>query len=306
MAGKTTIDVAGTEVAVSNLDKVLYPKADITKGDVIDYYVRISPQLLPHLKDRPITLKRYPDGVEGFFFYEKRCPSHRPDWINTTPVRSSKGDNIRYCVLNALPALVWAANLADLELHTFLHKAPAVERPTAIAFDLDPGPPADIILCCQVALELQELFEGLKLRAFAKTSGSRGLQVYVPLNTPTSYDKTKPFARRIAQLFEQRFPDRVVSKMQKSLRAGKVLVDWSQNNSHKTTINVYSLRARERPTVSTPLTWDEVEHAALRKKAAGLVFEAEAVLKRVEQHGDLFKPVLELKQELPPIGALDT
>lgn len=301
---KTEIDVAGTRMTVSNLDKVLYPAVGFTKGQVIDYYIRISRDLLPHLKNRPITLKRYPDGVTGFFFYEKQCPSHRPKWVKTATVPRGRGGDIHYCMMNDLPALVWAANLADLELHTFLHKAPAISRPTAIAFDLDPGAPADIVQCCQVGLWVKTLFDGLGLKSFPKTSGSKGLQVYVPLNTPVTYDQTKPFARAVAEVLESQFPDLVVSKMLKSLRVGKVLVDWSQNDEHKTTINVYSLRAKERPTVSTPVTWEEVETTLKKKKAELLTFDSDAVLKRVEQLGDLFAPVLQLKQKLPPIKVL--
>ena len=278
----------------------MYPQTGFTKGGVIDYYVRISPVLLPHLKDRPITLKRYPEGVEGFFFYEKQAPAHRPKWVKTTVVPKDSGGEINYCVLNGLPALVWAANLADLELHTFLHKAPAIQRPTALAFDLDPGPPADVLPCCQVALWLREVFEGLGLQSFPKTSGSKGLQVYVPLNQPRlTYERTKEFAHALAQQLEQQHPALVVSKMQKTLRKGKVLVDWSQNDDHKTTVNVYSLRAKEHPTVSTPVTWEEVEAALKKKSAKLLTFETEDVLKRVEKLGDLFAPVLTLKQKLP-------
>lgn len=304
MPTKTEMDVAGTRVAVSNLDKVLYPEVGFTKGQVIDYYVRVAKSLLPHLKNRPITLKRYPDGVEGFFFYEKQCPSHRPKWVKTTTVPRSKGGDIHYCVMNDLPALVWAANLADLELHTFLHKAPAIGRPTAIAFDLDPGAPADIVQCCQVGLWVKGLFDGLGLKSFPKTSGSKGLQVYVPLNTPVTYAQTKRFAHTLAQVLEHQFPDLVVSKMLKPLRVGKVLVDWSQNDDHKTTVNVYSLRAKERPTVSTPVTWDEVAATLKKQSAESLTFDSEAVLKRIEKHGDLFAPVLQLKQKLPPVKAL--
>jgi bifunctional non-homologous end joining protein LigD len=304
MAGKTEIDVAGTRMTVSNLDKVLYPKTGFTKGQVIDYYIRVSRDLLPHLKNRPITLKRYPDGVEGFFFYEKQCPPHRPKWVKTATVPRGKGGDIHYCVLNDLPSLVWAANLADLELHTFLHKAPALSRPTAMAFDLDPGPPADIVSCCQVGLWVKALFAGLGLKSFPKTSGSKGLQVYVPLNTPVTYDQTKLFAHTVAQVLEKQFPKVVVSKMQKSLRGGKVLVDWSQNDDHKTTVTVYSLRAKAQPTVSTPVTWEEVEAALKKKKPGLLTFDSQAVLRRVEQLGDLFSPVLQLKQKLPPIKAL--
>ena len=207
MSKKTEIEVAGRKLVVSNLEKVLYPEAGFTKANVIDYYIRIAPVLLPHLKNRPITLKRYPDGVNGFFFYEKQCPSHRPEWLKTTKVPSQREKgHIDYCVMNDLPALVWAANLADLELHTFLHRAPAITRPTALAFDLDPGPPADIVLCCQVALWIREIFEDLKLESFAKTSGSKGLQIYVPLNTAVTYEKSKAFAHALARKLEQEHP----------------------------------------------------------------------------------------------------
>jgi bifunctional non-homologous end joining protein LigD len=306
MATKQSLDVNGTKVDVTNLDKIFYPKARFTKGNVIDYYVRISSVLLPHLKDRPITLKRYPDGVEGFFFYEKKCPDHRPKWIKTTKVAKSEGGQINYCVINDLPSLVWAANLADLELHTFLHKAPSIRRPTAIAFDLDPGPPADIVLCCKVGLWLKGLFDALQLDSFAKTSGSKGLQVYVPINSAVTYEKTKTFSHAIAELLESQSPETVVSKMQKSLRAGKVLVDWSQNDDHKTTVNVYSLRAKDYPTVSTPVTWEEVDAVVRSKKATALRFESKEVLNRVEKMGDLFAPVLSLKQKLPSVSRIQS
>ena len=299
MAKTSELKIGDVSMEVSNLDKVFYPDTGFTKGQMIDYYVRISPVLLPHLKDRPITLKRYPNGVDGFFFYEKRCPPHRPSWVKTAKVSRTDGGDIDYCVMNDLPALVWAVNLADLELHTFLHKAPAVTRPTAVAFDLDPGPLADIVLCCKVALLLRKLMADRGLKCFPKTSGSKGLQIYVPLNTPVTYEKTKPFAHEVALILERENPDLVVSKMQKVLRNGKVLVDWSQNDDHKTTVNVYSLRAKQHPTVSTPVTWDEVEAAAKKRNAKTLTFESGDVLKRVEKHGDLFEPVLKLKQKLP-------
>ena len=304
MATQSQLTVNGKSINVSNLDKVFYPKTGFTKGNVIDYYIRVSPFLLAHLKDRPITLKRYPNGVEGFFFYEKQCPPGRPASVKTARVPKFDGGEVNYCVMNDLSGLVWAANLADLELHTFLHKAPAIDQPTSLAFDLDPGAPADVVTCCTVALRLKALFESLKLKSFAKTSGSKGLQVYVPLNTPVTYEKTKPLAHALAELFEKQSPELVVSNMRKDLRAGKVFVDWSQNDPHKTTVNVYSLRAKERPFVSTPVTWDEIETAEKKKKAAPLQFEAEDVLKRVEKHGDLFAPVLALKQKLPPLESL--
>ncbi|HEY3861839.1 MAG TPA: non-homologous end-joining DNA ligase [Verrucomicrobiae bacterium] len=304
MRTSTTIRAGNVELEVSNLDKVFYPKTGFTKGHVIDYYIRVSKVLLPHLKNRPITLKRYPDGVNGFFFYEKQCPSSRPKWMKTAKVPRSDGADINYCVMNDLPALVWAANLADLELHVFLHKMPAIHRPTALAFDLDPGPPADIVACCEVALKMRKIFESLELESFPKTSGSKGMQVCVPLNTAVTYEQTKGFARELALLLERQFPKLVVSKMEKALRKGKVFVDWSQNSDTKTTINVYSLRAKERPAVSTPVRWSEVEHALKTGKASDLSFESEDVLKRVEKFGDLFLPVLTLRQKLPGITSL--
>jgi bifunctional non-homologous end joining protein LigD len=299
MAEKTELKVDGVSLPVSNLNKVFYPKTGFTKGDVINYYIRVSTVLLPHLKDRPITLKRYPNGVDGFFFYEKQCPPGRPNWVKTAKVQRSNGTNINYCLVNDLPALVWAANLADLELHTFLHKAPAIQRPTALALDLDPGPPADVLTCCQVASHLKAVFDALKLKSFPKTSGSKGMQIYVPLNTPVNYEQTKSFARALASLLERQHPDLVVSRMEKTLRKGKVFVDWSQNDDVKTTINVYSLRAKEQPTVSTPLAWKEVEAALRKSNSSSMIFEAGDVLKRVEKLGDLFAPVLTLKQKLP-------
>ena len=297
------VEVEGRTLRLSNLDKVMYPKTGFTKGDLIDYYVRIAPVLLPHLHGRPLTLKRYPDGVEGPHFYEKQCPKHRPDWVQTAAVWSRHNKrNIDFCLVNDLPTLAWAANLADIELHTSLSEAVAVERPTMLVFDLDPGPPANIIACSRVGLMLRDLFAQLKLESFAKTSGSKGLQVYVPLNQDElTYQETKPFARAVAELLEKQRPKQIVSRMTKSLRPGKVLIDWSQNDEHKTTVNVYSLRAKERPTVSTPVSWDEVEAASRRRSGKVLVFEHDDVLGRVERDGDLFAPVLTLRQGLPSL-----
>lgn len=295
-----TLNVSGRDVPVSNLDKVFYPAAGFTKAQVIDYYIRISPALLPHLKDRPLTLKRYPNGVTGGFFYEKRCPPYRPDWLKTAPVWSDRHETeIHYCLANDLPSIVWAANLGDLELHTFLAQAADIERPTMMVFDLDPGAPADILSCAQVSFWLREKLEALKLQSFPKTSGSKGLQIYVPLNTPVTYDQTKALSHQLAEELEGEHPELVVSKMAKNLRNGRVLVDWSQNDRHKTTVCAYSLRAKERPTVSTPVDWDEVKNALKKKDAARLAFLSDDVLQRVEKHGDLFEPVLKLKQKMP-------
>jgi len=300
MAQKTQLEVEGKKLSVSNLDKVLYPKVGFTKSHVIDYYIRIASVLLPHLKDRPLTMKRYPNGVEGEFFYEKNCPSHRPNWVKTAKVWS-EGNNrmMDYCLAQDLPTLVWAANLADLELHTSLSRKSNINRPTMMVFDLDPGPPADIVQCCQVGLWLRELLTTMKLKSFSKTSGSKGLQVYVPLNTPVTYDQTKELSRALAEYLEREHRELVVSKMSKALRKNKVFVDWSQNDEHKTTICVYSLRAKEEPTVSTPVTWEEVANCLKKKKADLLKFRSDQTLARVEKSGDLFDPVEKLKQKLP-------
>lgn len=300
MSEKAQLVVKGKSLSVSNLNKVLYPKVGFTKGQVIDYYIRIAPVLLPHLKDRPLTMKRYPNGVDAEFFYEKNCPRHRPKWVRTAKVWS-EGNNrtMDYCLANDLPTLVWAANLADLELHTSLARKKDVARPTVMVFDLDPGPPANIVQCCQVGLWLRDLLAGLNLKAFAKTSGSKGLQPYVPLNTPVTFDQTKDLSRALAQLLEREHPNIVTSNMSKALRKGKVFVDWSQNDEHKTTICVYSLRAKEEPTVSTPVTWDEVANCLKKKNPALLKFRSDQTLARVAEMGDIFAPVEKLKQKLP-------
>jgi bifunctional non-homologous end joining protein LigD len=279
---------------------VLWPDAGFTKGHVIDYYARIADVLVPHLRARPLTLKRYPNGIAESFFYEKRCPGHRPEWVRTAPIWSGRNEGeIDYCLCNDRATLIWLAQLAALELHPSLSLADEIERPTVLAFDLDPGAPAEILDCCRVGLRLRDLFSRVGLESFPKTSGSKGLQVYVPLNAEITYDQTKPFAHAVAQALERNDPDLVVSRMAKNLRKGKVLVDWSQNDEHKTTVAVYSLRARERPTVSTPLAWDEVERALSDEDPGSLTFEADQVLERVAERGDLFSPVLELTQELP-------
>jgi bifunctional non-homologous end joining protein LigD len=272
---------------------------------MIDYYARIAPVMLEHLRGRPITLKRYPHGADGEYFYEKRCPKHRPPWVKTATVLAGpRAGNIDFCLVEDTPSLVWLAQLATIEIHPSLSLAKKIEVPTVIAFDLDPGPPADVIDCCRVALRLRELFEHFGMECFPKTTGSKGLQVYIPLNGTINYEKTKPLAQAVAQLLEKQTPDEIVSKMSKELRKGKVFVDWSQNHQRKTTVAVYSLRAREHPTVSTPVSWAEVEKALKRKDPDVLRFEAGDVLKRVEKQGDLFEPVLKLKQKLPRLGAL--
>jgi bifunctional non-homologous end joining protein LigD len=302
----TEIEVDGRRLRLSNRDKVLYPDAGFTKGQTVDYYAAVAPVLLAHLAGRPLTLKRYPDGVQGEFFYEKRCPAHRPEWVHTEPIWSERiKERIDYCLVEDLPTLLWVANLAGIELHTSLSRARTMEVPTALVFDLDPGAPAGLRECCRVALWIKELFDALGLRTFAKTSGAKGLQVYAPLNTPVSYEQTKPFARAVAQVLEQEHPKLALSRMSKSLRPGRVLIDWSQNDPHKTTVCVYSLRARERPTISTPLTWEEVARASRRRREPALSLEPEALLERVERHGDLFAPLLSLTQTLPDLSNQD-
>jgi bifunctional non-homologous end joining protein LigD len=300
MLNKAELIVEDRKIQVSNLDKVLYPKVGFTKGQVIDYYIRIAPVLLPYLKDRPLTMKRYPDGVEGAFFYEKNCPSHRPKWVKTAKVWSESNERMmNYCLAQDLPTLVWAANLADLELHTSLSRKNNIKRPTMMVFDLDPGTPADIVQCCQVGLWLRGLLAGMKLQSFPKTSGSKGLQVYVPFNTSVTYDQTKELSHALAEYLESQHADLVTSNMSKAARKGKVFVDWSQNDEHKTTICVYSLRAKEEPTVSTPVTWDEVEKCLKKKDPEILKFRSDKMLTRVEKTGDLFEGVEKLKQKLP-------
>jgi bifunctional non-homologous end joining protein LigD len=306
MAGKASVvEIEGKHLSLTNLDKVLYPATGFTKGHVIDYYARIAPVLLPHLKDHPLTLKRYPGGVDEEFFFEKNATKHRPDWIKTAPIWSEGNQrDVNYILANDLATLVWIANLAAIELHPSLSLAKDITSPRSMVFDLDPGPPANIVQCCQVGMWLRAIFEHFGLQSFPKTSGSKGLQIYVPINSPTSYEVTKPFAHALARLLEDEHRDLVVSDMKKQLRVGKVFVDWSQNDEHKTTISVYSLRAREHPTVSTPVTWEEVTQALKKKDANLLVFEANQVLDRVQEMGDLFEPVHSLKQKLPKMTGL--
>ncbi len=298
--------VEGRKLKLSNLDKVLYPKAGFTKGQVIDFYTRIAPAVLPHLRDRTLTLKRYPNGVDQPFFYEKQSPKHRPEWVKTQAVWSEgNGRNIDYTLCNDLPTLVWLANLADLELHTNLSLASDVSVPTMMVFDLDPGPPATIVECCRVGLWIRDLFAQLKIQAFPKTSGSKGMQLYVPLNTPVTYDDTKPFAHAIADLLEKQHPELVLSSMSKVAREGKVFVDWSQNDRIKTTVGVYSLRAKDFPTVSTPVSWPEVEECLKGGDPELLSFLSDEVLARHQELGDIFLPVQTLKQKLPQLPGLE-
>jgi bifunctional non-homologous end joining protein LigD len=299
------IEAQGRRLRLSNRDKVLYPDAGFTKGELIDYYTAVAPVLLPHLAGRPVTLKRYPDGVKEEYFYEKRCPTHRPEWVKTAPVWSGRqAGTIDYCLIEDLPTLIWVANLAAIELHPSLARAHALENPTTLVFDLDPGEPAGVRECCHVALSIKEVFDAFGLQSAVKTSGSKGLQVYVPLNTATSYEQTKPFARAVAELLEKQHPKLVVSRMTKSLRPGRVLIDWSQNDPHKTTVSVYSLRAHATPLISTPLNWEEVGLGSRRRRGREqpLSLAPKGLLRRVERDGDLFVGVLGVAQSLPELG----
>ncbi len=283
---------------------MLYPAAGFHKAEVIDYYVRVAPAILPHLQGRGITLRRYPDGVDGTSFFEKRCASHRPDFVQVALGPGDRRGGIEYCVLADTASLAWAANMAGLEIHVPMARtADDVETPTMVVFDLDPGEPATITECCQVALDIRDVLGRLGFELFPKTSGSKGLQLYLPLNTPATHEGASGFALAVAQLLEKHHPDRVLSQMTKALRTGKVFVDWSQNSRHKTTIGPYSLRARPQPTVSTPVTWDEVDDAA---GGAPLSFTAPEVLERVDALGDLFAPTLTLEQELPDVPGAGT
>jgi len=291
VAKETAVEVKIEDrvLKLTNLEKVLYPEVGFTKAQVIDYYTRIAPAILPHTRDHPLTLKRYPNGVDAEFFYEKNCPKHRPPWVETATVWSG-GNNrdMYYCLCQDVPTLVWLGNLATL-----------LPEPRTMVFDLDPGPPATIVECCRVGLMLRDLFAEHGLECCAKTSGSKGLQLYVPLNTKVTYVETKVVSKGLAQLFEERHPELVVHKQLKELRTGRVLIDWSQNDQYKTTVNVYSLRARQRPTVSTPVSWAEVEKCLKAADPSLLVFDSEQVLARVAKQGDLFEPVLTKKQKLP-------
>ncbi|MGH2938227.1 MAG: non-homologous end-joining DNA ligase [Solirubrobacterales bacterium] len=297
---KSRLLVEDRELTVSNLTKVLYPAVGFTKGDLIDAYADLAEILLPHLRGRPVTLKRYPDGVEGKFFYEKRSPRHRPDWVETARIYSeSHKAEIDYTLLEDLPSLVWSANLANIELHTSLARLDDLDRPDSLVFDLDPGAPADIVDCARIALRLRAFFTQLGLDSYAKTSGSKGIHLHVPLNGTATFDESRPFAKSVAETFEARFPDEVVSRQTKTRRKGRVLIDWSQNDRHKTTASVYTIRAQERPTASTPLEWEELEAAAGEGDADALVFTVDDLRARIAAKGDLYAPLLSQKQELP-------
>ena len=296
----TSVKIGKTQVNLSNLEKVLYPEVGFTKGQVIEYYLKMSSAIVPQVKNRPLTLKRYPNGVDGMMFYEKRCPPHAPPWIKQVTVTSQReGGKLSYCVIDSPSSLVWVANLASLELHTLLFTGQKLYRPTWMVFDFDPGPPAGVLECIPIAIKVRDTLQKLGLTSFIKTSGGKGLHMVVPLNTTVTFDQTKGFSNAIARMMERDDPDRVTSNMKKDLRKGKIFIDWSQNDEHKTTVAVYSLRARNEPTVSTPVEWEELTMAVKKKDANRLKFLAADVIKRVDKIGDLFEPVLKMKQKLP-------
>jgi bifunctional non-homologous end joining protein LigD len=301
VATTSLLRIGNKELALSNLDKVMYPETGFTKGQVIDYYTRVAPYLLPHLKNRPITLKRFPDGVAGEHFYEKDAPSFTPAWIKTFPIARSAGNSmIHYILINDLPTLVWSANMANLEIHPFLSKVPKIDVPTMLVFDLDPGEGADMLNSCEAAFRVKELLDQLKLKCWVKVSGSKGIHLHVPLNTEVTYDMTQAFAQSIAQYLEQQHPDAIVSEMAKAKRKGKVFIDWSQNSEHKSTVAAYSLRAKqERPFVAMPVSWEDLSNTLKKSDASALFVEPEAALKQLKKSGDLFAPTLRLKQKLP-------
>jgi bifunctional non-homologous end joining protein LigD len=293
------LEIDGRRLPIRHLDRVVFPAAGTTKAALLAYYMRAADAMVPHLRNRLLHMHRYPEGVEGPRFWQKECPEFRPEWVATAPVWSrDKGSDIHYCVIDGLAPLLWAVNIGSLELHTSLHLRGDLHRPTTLAFDLDPGLDVDVLRCGEVALLLRDLLAAIGLASHVKTSGSKGLQVYAPLNTAVGYAETKPLARAIAETLEAHAPERIVSRMTKPLRAGKVLIDWSQNTEHKSMVCAYSVRARERPTVSTPVIWDEVEAAIAADDPARLAFEMDDVLARIERDGDLFAEVLTVQQRI--------
>lgn len=294
------IQIAGRRLTLSNLEKDLYPSYGFTKAQILEYYRRIARFILPHLHDRALTLKRYPEGAEQDFFFEKRCPAHRPAWVKTALIRRDDEENINFCLINDLETLMWVANLASLELHVPLARAGSPETPDSMVFDLDPGEPANVLDCASVALILRDLLTHMGLASYVKTSGQKGLHVYVPLNLAgTTFAATKTFSKAVAEILQKNYPDLVTAKMAKESRQGKVFINWSQNDSAKTMVSVYSLRAREKPTVSCPLAWGELGDLAAQGDPEKLVIIHSEAVSRAEKHGDLFQEMLAKQQRLP-------
>jgi bifunctional non-homologous end joining protein LigD len=294
------IEVAGKRLALSNLEKDLYPSFGFTKAQVLEYYGSISQFILPHLKDRALTLKRYPEGVEKEFFFEKRCPSHRPSWVKTAEIPRGEGEHMTVCLVNDLDTLLWVENLASLELHVPLARIDSPEAPDSVVFDLDPGEEADILDCARVALILRDLLSELQLSSYVKTSGKKGLHVYVPLDRKeTTFRDTKRFSKAVAEVVQRNYPDMVTARMAKEERTGKVFINWSQNDHSKTMICVYSLRAREEPAVSFPLAWQGLKSLAAQGDPKQFEITSSEAVKRVERDGDLFEDLIMNEQKLP-------
>jgi bifunctional non-homologous end joining protein LigD len=297
---RKVVEIAGGRLSLSNLEKDLYPSYGFTKAHILEYYRLISKFILPHLKDRALTLKRYPEGTEKDFFFEKRCPSHAPFWVKTTELRQDEGERMTVCLVNDLKTLMWVENLASLELHVPLARADSPGTPDSMVFDLDPGDQADILDCSRVALILRDLLSEVRLAGYAKTSGKKGLHVYVPLNRKeTTFEDTKKFSKAVAEILQRNYPDLVTAKMAKQERKKRVFINWSQNDASKTMICVYSLRAREKPTVSFPLEWKELESLAGQDDPEKLLIMHSEAVSRVEKKGDLFREMLRKKQKLP-------
>jgi len=297
---RKVVEIAGRGLSLSNLEKDLYPSYGFTKAHILEYYRRIATFILPHLKDRAVTLKRYPEGVDEDFFFEKRCPSHRPEWAKTAEIRRDDGEQMTVCLVNDLESLIWVENLASIELHVPLARAGSPETPDSMVFDLDPGDRANILNCARVALILRDLLSELRLTSNVKTSGKKGLHVYVPLNRKeTTFEDTKKFSKAVAGIMQKNYPDLVTAKMAKEYRKAKVFINWAQNDSSKTMICVYSLRAREKPIVSFPLEWKELENLAGSGDPEKLQVMYSEAVSRAEKKGDLFREVLVKKQRLP-------
>jgi bifunctional non-homologous end joining protein LigD len=297
---RTFVEMEGRRLSLSNLEKDLFPSFRFTKAHILEYYRRIAPFMLPHLKDRALTLKRYPEGVEKDFFFEKRCPSHRPAWVKTAEILQEDGEEMTVCLVNDLDTLIWAENLASVELHVPLAKGDSPQTPDAMVFDLDPGDPAGLLECARVALIVRELLSRMGLESYVKTSGKKGLHVYVPLNRKgTTFEDTKTFSKAVAGIMQKHYPDLVTAKMAKKSRNEKVFINWSQNDASKTMVCIYSLRAREKPYVSFPLAWKELENSAERGDPEGLQVVHSEALSRAEEKGDLFREVLVKEQKLP-------
>jgi len=297
---QTFVEMAGRRLPLSNLEKDLYPSYGFTKAHILEYYRKISPFILHHLRDRALTMKRYPEGVESHFFFEKRCPSHRPAWVKTAEIPQDDGERMTFCLVNNLETLMWVENLASIELHVPLARAGSPKRPDSMVFDLDPGDQASLMECSRVALTLRDLLSRMGLSSHVKTSGKKGLHVYVPLNRKeTTFEDTKTFSKAVAEIMQKHYPDLVTAKMDKKYRKAKVFINWAQNDASKTMICVYSLRAREKPFVSFPLEWKELEKLAGISDPEKLQVITSEAVSRVEKEGDLFQEVLVKEQKLP-------